>query len=418
MATSVRDLLIRLDSQAENLGTTASFPPSPVALEHGWRQMARAARRLVEVSPQHAPGAPTRRLQLILQSIPDPGPARPAGLPATILDLAVTLGTIGDLLTLRPILSEDTQQTGGQAISDSLQAALATAASWTLHLKPDGPPQSLEPQLRRFAGHLTGPLPAPPLATAAWRLAGPNDPGLDGAVARWAEAARRAIEDPRTASQLGLQLAAGGIALICHSASASAAADAWERAAAWPAHLRLGGRSTGLRDASQDLRETIQNTLGHHVGGRPTEEMLTGDLAEHQTEIAHSALQAACHVGLAAAETLRELSYGPSRVWTQTEQVLRYLPSTQQRLAAAGMDWLPDPAGVHSAKPLHQIAVKAHDALTRAAQHYLATNVPRSALVVSADEQPWEIVTASIGHRRQDEEIHANPPAHDRPVSQ
>lgn len=407
MATSVRDLLIRLDTQVSDLHTPVPFAPSRPALERAWRHVVGSARRLDDLIPAHTPDPADRRFQLILRSFPPaPGLAESAGSVEPLVDLSMTLGTISDLLTLHPIISQAIQQTAGLAITDRLQSALGAAAAWTLTANDAGPPPGLEVQLRRLAGYRTEPPPAPPLATAAWRLTSPEDPGLDGAAARWANAAELAIADPRTVSQLGLQLTTAGIALICRASAAvphqpggdgepphggataaAEAAVAWEQAACWPAHLHLGGRSTNLRDASGDLRDAINDRLNCH----------DRDPVEHHLATVHSALQAACRVGHTATDTLRELSYGASRVWTQSERVVPYLQSAEQLLAASGRTWLPDAAGMLSASPLHRAAVDAQDALTRAATQCLSRGSVVPGLSAKASETPdtvWEITTA------------------------
>lgn len=416
MATSVRDLLIRLDQQLETFDTPPTLSPSPAALEHQWCQLARAARRLIEVSPD-ATGSATQRLQLILRSFPtDHAVARMAGPPGPLIDLAVTTGAIGDLLTLNPIVSRTTQQAAGEVIGDRLQAVLGAAAVWTLHANTAAHPASFETQLRRLAGYPAGRLPEPPLATAAWRNIGPNDPGLDGAIAGWAAAAQAAIADPRTVSQLGLQLAAAGIALICHNAAETPAAEAWERTASWPAHLRLGGRCTELREASRDLRQTIQDALADRSEAGPAPAY--GEVHGQPREVTHSALQAAWDVGRTATETLRQLVYGPSRVWTRSEEILRYLPSTEQRLAAAGLEWLPDPPGVHSASQLHQVATHGQKALTAAARDYLESGPPPCTPDAAADLDPhiWEITSAPSVPLSVEEEALATGRDHPRAV--
>jgi hypothetical protein len=416
MATSVRDLLIRLDQQLETFDTPPTLPPSPAALEHQWCQLARAARRLIEVGPD-ATGSATQRLQLILRSFTtDHAIARTAGPPGPLIDLAATTGTIGDLLTLNPIVSRTTQQAAGAVIGDRLQAVLGAAAVWTLHASTAARPTNFETQLRRLAGYRTARHPQPSLATAAWRLIGPNDPGLDGAVAGWAAAAQAAIADPRTVSQLGLQLAAAGIALICHNAAETPAAEAWEQAASWPAHLRLGGRCTELREASRDLRQSIQDALANRGEAGPTP--ASGEMDGHQTEATHSALQAAWDVGRTATETLRQLVYGPSRVWTRSEEILRYLPSPEQRLAVAGLEWLPDQPGIHSARQLHQVATHAQKAITAAARHYLEAGPPPSTPDAAADLDPhiWEITSAPSVPLSVEEEALATGRNHPRAV--
>jgi hypothetical protein len=114
--------------------------------------------------------------------------------------------------------------------------------------------------------------------------------------------------------------------------------------------------------------------------------------AKQLVAVLHSGLQSAMRVGQEAAAAFDDLAHGASRVWLDASQI----PTpgvVQQALDSARYEWLPDPAGFHSAEWL------LHDSAEAVARLVHATPLTIAALATPPnpprqvdDEGPWETV--------------------------
>ncbi len=414
MGTSALDLLIALDARVADLETTTIIPGSVERVRQEWRALARTSLRLLQARPRH-PNDSAQRLGLLLVSIADEPDPRPLPAPGTgLMAITTTIGCIAEVMRIPTVTTPAARTQAGEALGTNLEAALARAARWTqrgsdaLDCQPD-------PQIVRLGGLRTE--PTKPATLHAWRIIGPADPGIDGAIARWETAATDAITNPRLVTEHALQLAAADIALLCAAANAitdrvdqsrqiddgnarealTTAGNAWRQAARWPSHLRLGGHSTQLRHASADLREYLDDALRTGSVWKPPAEMFADIPPEQLIAVAHSGLQSAIRVGQQVVAALDRLTRGASRVWLDTSHTPMPKHSVQEALDSLRYDWRPDPAVYHSAEALHRCAT---DALTR-----LVHAAPRSIGAIAAnaadpshvdDEGPWETVPTTL----------------------
>lgn len=414
MGTSALDLLVALDARVDDLETATIIPGSVERVRQEWRALARTSLRLLRDRPRH-PNDGAQRLGLLLVSIADEPDARPLPAPGTgLMAITTTIGCIAEVMRIPTVTTPAARTRAGEALGTNLEAALARAARWTqrgleaLDCRPD-------PRIVRLGG--LQPAPTKPAALHAWRIIGPADPGIDGAIARWETAATDAIANPRLVTQHALQLAAADIALLCAAANAitdhanrsqqtydgkarealTAAGSAWRQAARWPNHLRLGGRSTQLRRASADLRECLDDALRSGSDWKPSDEMFANTSPEQLVAVAHSGLQTAIRVGHQVVAALDGLTRGASRVWLDTSHIPTPKHSVQEALDSLRYDWRPDPAAFHSAETLHHNASNALARLVGATPHVIEA-VDRSALPVlgGRDDGLWETVPAPL----------------------
>lgn len=411
MATSVLDLLTALGARLDDLEATTLVPGSMPRVRQEWRGLARASLRLLQARPGHTNDG-ARRLELLLGTMAATSDERPLPAPGTgLMTIAITIGCAADVLRLPTVTGPATRQQVGDAVSANLEAALVRAAGWSQRgfQALRGPS---EPQLLRLAG--VGPVPLKPFALHAWRIIGPTDPGLDGAVSRWETAATEALANPRAVTQHALQLTCADIALLCAAASAvtdragqargtsngsdtaalTTAGRSWRQAARWPSHLRLGGRSTQLRHASADLRQCLDDALLTGSDWKPREELFAETSPEQHLAVLHSGLQAAIRVGRHVATAMDQLTRGASRVWLDARHVPMPRHSVRMALEDRRYDWLPDPASFHSAESLHRNATDALNMLVKATPLIIETLAiqPPQPDKPGDDEGPWETV--------------------------
>ncbi len=422
MATSAFDLLVALDARLDDLEATTMLPGSIPRVRQEWGALALASLHLLQARPRH-PNDSARRLEALLNSLATVPGEYPLPAPGTgLMAITTTIGCTAEVMRTRTVASPAARDQAGDAIRTSLEAALARAARWTQRgfLDADIGP---EPEIVRLAGSDADPHRSPALQT--WRIIGPTDPGIDGAVSRWESAATETITSRRGVTQLALQLATADIALVCASASAvmrngaytgafsdtsavrealDGAGRSWRQAARWPAELRLGGRASELRQASADLRQHLDETLRTRGDWKRPEDMFAGIAAEQLVAVLHSGLQPGIRVGQQVAAAFDGLAHGASRVWLDAGQTPT--PSAvQQALHSARYEWLPDPAGLHSAEALHQDAAEAVARLVRAAPLTIAAlaTPPNSPHQVD-DEGPWETVPVVLDPLRTSQE--------------
>jgi len=438
MATSALDLLIALDARLADLEATTMLSGSIPRVRQEWGALARASLQLLQARPRH-PDDSARRLEALLNSLAAAPGEYPLPAPGTgLVAITATIGCTAEVMRVRTVASPAAREQAGDAIRTTLEAALARAARWTQQGFVDADVRP-EPEIVRLVGSDADPNRSPALQT--WRIIGPTDPGIDGAVSRWEHAATETIANRRGVTQLALQLAAADIALVCASASAvmrigadagalsdpSAVCEAldsagreWRETTRWPAELRLGGRASELRQASADLRQHLDETLRTRGDWKHTEDMFAEVTAEKLVAVMHSGLQSAIRVGQHVANELDDLAHGASRVWLNDSQI------PTPRVIQRGMDgtrheWLPDPAGFHSAEALHEVASEAVLRLVR------ATPLTVEALTAGArqpinpidDEGPWETAPVVLDPLRTAQErallatvAPAKPPGH------
>ena len=412
MAASALDLLNALDARLDELEDTAMTPGSIQRVRQEWAALARASLQLLHARPHH-PEVRDRRIEALLDSLAAIPGEHPLPAPGTgLMAITATIGCTAEVMRTRTLTSPATRNQAGDEIRASLEAALGRAARWTQHgfQTAGGAP---DPQIVRLAGIEPEPYRSP--ALNAWRLIGPTDPGIDGAVSRWESAATGAITSPRTVTQLALQLASADIALLCASASAvtqraiqaaafpdtpaaltalDTAARSWREAARWPGELRLGGRAIDLRHASANLRRCLDDSLRTGSDWKQPSDLFAKTSPEQLVAVAHSGLQSAIRVGRHVLAAMEELTYGPSRVWVDADHIPTPAHTARMTLDDHRYDWLPDPVGFHSAEPLHEQASRA---LTRLAN---ATPLTIEALAVRTSRKqvgdadgPWETVS-------------------------
>ncbi|MCB0911048.1 MAG: hypothetical protein KDB60_05450 [Propionibacteriaceae bacterium] len=437
MAASALDLLNALDARLDDLEATSMTPGSIPRVRQEWGALARASLELLHASPHHAEVS-DRRTEALLDSLAAIPGEYPLPAPGTgLMAITAAIGCTAEVMRTRTPTSPATRNQAGDEIRASLEAALGRAARWTQHgfQTAGGPP---DPQIVRLAGIDAEPYRSP--ALHAWRIIGPTDPGIDGAVSRWEGAATGAITSPRTVTQLALQLASADIALLCASTSAviqraiqtgvisdsSAAVDAldsagrsWREAARWPGELRLGGRATDLRRASADLRRCLDDSLRSGRGWKQPSDLFAETSPEQFVAVAHSALQSAIRVSRHVVAAMEVMTHGASRVWVDAG----HIPTPTQTARSTldnHYDWAPDPVGFHSAETLRDRTSRAMTRLAHATPLTIeAITASTSRLEQDEDEGPWETVSPPLDPLRAAQEWASRaviappePPAH------
>lgn len=437
MAASALDLLIALDARLDDLEATSMTPGSIPRVRQEWAALACASLQLLHARPHHAE-VRDRRIEALLESLAAIPGEYPLPAPGTgLMAITATIGCTSEVMSTRTATSAVARNHAGDAIRSSLEAALGRAARWTQHgfQTAGGAP---DPQIVRLAGIEPEPYRSP--ALHAWRNIGPTDPGIDGAVSRWESAATRTITNPRTVTQLALQLTSADIALLCASTSAvlqraiqagtildttevvfalDTAGRSWRQAARWPGELRLGGRATDLRHASADLRRCLDDSLRTGSDWKQPSDLFAETSPEQLVAVAHSGLQSAIRVGRHVLAAMDELTHGASRIWVDAGRIP--IPTHKARTILDNhYDWAPDPVGFQSAEPLHAKTSRALASLVT------ATPLTIEALAASTsrpeqdeDEGPWETVSPPLDPLRAAQEWASRaviappePPAH------
>ena len=426
MATSALDLLIALDTRLDDLGATSMIPGSIPRVRQEWSALARASLNLLHASPRHHPTNDARRLEALLDSLGSTPGEYPLPAPGTgLMAIVGTIGCTAEVMRTRPVVSTETREQGGDAIRASLEAALGRAARWTergFHILGGAP----DPQIVRLAGIDTEPHRS--LVLHAWRIIGPTDPGVDGAVSRWEAVATEAITSSRTVTQLALQLASADIALLCASTSAvlhsatqtgiipdsqeavaalETAGRSWRQTARWPDELRLGGRTTELRHASADLRQHLDDTLRTGGKWRRPDDMFADVPAEQRIAVLHAGLQAAVRVGRQVEAVLEDLTHGTSRVWLEASHAPASIHAAHMAVDGPRYDWQPDRAGFHSAETLRYQTSRAITGLVHSTPLTIEALTSRTSAAdqVGDDEGPWETVTPPLDPLRASQEL-------------
>ncbi|MGC3994723.1 MAG: hypothetical protein QM779_11525 [Propionicimonas sp.] len=287
MATTIADLTAQLDQTAAALAATPT-DPDPNAHAAGWMLLADRASRAVE---QLSLGGQSVGIGLrpYLESLVD-GPDRP--LPghttpaAPLARMSLTMGAIADVLADNLRNRPRPEYVGREAakLAATLAAPLHLAARWSHTGLQDRDLASAHRVLRGRLDNLaaaTEPWALIPPARrdsvlADLRIRTPTAPGLDGAIAAWADEALLVLGDRHRTSSWAMQAIAGNLALISHAAynlaehairhgalpetasqALATSATAWRAAATWPPYLRLGGRTNDLRTLSAELKTRL-----------------------------------------------------------------------------------------------------------------------------------------------------------------
>jgi len=287
---TIGELLDRLEIQVHNLRWT---PQDTVgAHEASWVPLARATGQAITWLPL---GGRSDQVKAGIRNVLAPlahgvensdlgeSPA------PQLLELATTVGAISDSLAGILRFGPRPEQIGTPALEleTDLLSAIHVTARWSraaVEMRCPDPPR---PPLGAFLGDLivvTEPYALIPPERRGSRLEDlafvvPSSPGLEGAVAAWAEIAIGILHDRYRVSGWALQTVAADLALVAMevrrpfladvsgsvegaartgvSEDLRVAARSWRQAAAWPTHVRLGGQNPDLRLASRDVRQMV-----------------------------------------------------------------------------------------------------------------------------------------------------------------
>lgn len=289
MAT-IGDLLSRLEAQVNGLRWTLEDTAS--AHEAGWIPLAKAAAQAITWLPL---GGRSDQVKAGIRNVLSPLAHAPLksneGAPAApqLLELASTVGAVSDSLAGIFRWGPRPEQVGTPALAleAELLSAIHVVARWSQTVVKVQCPAPRRAPLATFLGDLivvTEPyalIPPERRASTLEDLAftAPSSPGVEGAVAAWAEIAGGILDDRYRVSGWALQTVAADLALVAlevrrqfvvdvggsiEAAGSTGVSDAlelavrsWRQAAAWPPHVRLGGQSPDLRRASRDLRHML-----------------------------------------------------------------------------------------------------------------------------------------------------------------
>lgn len=249
--TTVGHLLTRLH---QNAWDAVGDRPSPSRWRCGVGRVAGAAARCLKLLDERGDiwGHLALLESLVDRTIsPDPGLAR----------IATSLGAIADVLAI----SQDELRLSAAAersrLGTHIQAALHTVTRTPI----PGVSLTHRSSLSAVAAATEPASMVPPhaLGTTLTHLSPRPD-----AVTHWARVATQCLSQTASVTGYALQRTAADVALICHAASRRAgeenlsaalarASTCWRSAAAWPAHLRLGGRTPGLTQVSTSLAHTL-----------------------------------------------------------------------------------------------------------------------------------------------------------------
>jgi hypothetical protein len=405
---SVGDLLRRLHLQAWELSGTPTTPATEARLDgqlRGWVRVAASASRAL-APLRHRPD-----LDDVLDQLADGGLATPGRPAARLAALSQTIGAIGDILASRGPDIERAGTATKDRLHASVQAALHAAARATLTVAQQVGHPEAEALMSRLAEATEMAAMIPPSARTSrldhLAIIVPGPQTLQGAVEQWARTATTVLSSQTQVTGYVLQSTAANIALLCLAtarATKAAAADgpiaqpvadhavvalqaasrAWRNAAAWPPHLRLGGRSAEYRRASNDLLAALSADLNANPApGNRFTELLAALPFAGEVARAHQL----------AAERLADAG----GVWVSGESLM----STPQhhRAAVAGLrrsSWIMEQPGQHAAEPIAAASRAAGAALHAALASLNAAANSRSA--ASFAQPPpvpvWETVTA------------------------
>lgn len=382
MTGSVRDLLNRIGTQVEQLCNERGLDPDWPALERAWAPLARATLRALDTLNTAHHGI--RHAHALEAALHHTLPVRPIGPPLLThwkhSQLAETVGALADLLTTAPLPRQPVTNHAAEQVATALAGNITNAAIASLRRIPTTEAHTrIARHLRRIATATPTPRTIEPNYLLGWKFPSAHEPGIDGALQDWAARAVEVLGSPMNVTGLALQLIASDIALLSAAASdllvahhddasehsisaaqlARGASHAWTKAASWPPHVRLGGRTPDLRQTSTGLRKLVDPLLR-------TQDPVT--LAGHREEAAALAtrtLSVAVDVAKAHVACLQQLASGVPALWMDTSTIpVSYLNTLDQLTHRA--DWRPAPKHLNAGTPLYQAGLGALSALERA----------------------------------------------------
>ncbi|MBK8458815.1 MAG: hypothetical protein IPL43_00180 [Micropruina sp.] len=149
------------------------------------------------------------------------------------------------------------------------------------------------------------------------------------------------------------------------SASLTGSARAWAHGAAWPAHISLGGRTPGLRQASNDLISACNDTPV------PTS---THELADLMAGM-RAAVRAALPVAEQHTLTMHQLAWGHG-LWIAASTIPHMYDTAEVNLAKARDGWTREPIWMQEGVPLLRASQQATGALLTASAFLDQTTQP------------------------------------------
>ncbi|HEY3546437.1 MAG TPA: hypothetical protein VGK17_10125 [Propionicimonas sp.] len=438
MAGSLASLLRVLAAQSQELPETpalGSWSDARVA----WCNLARATARLLTLLPGTESTLAEQRLSPILNSLSHTRPTKPAlGVYAHLERVGTTIGVVADVLSAPAATIRATEQAARSHILGHVLPALSACSAWTLRTlpSPTADAAGFAGQLKRIRTYsrTTRTADDGELTLSHWRWPAGDGQGISEAFSRWESAAVGELSGRHTLTQLALQLAAADIALICivNAAALEAAMDSghcppaqalrvasedWRHAAIWPQHLKLGGRTPALRQASQDLRASMTPAPqpARHTGPG------AGTISDDALATLLWGLQAAQHVGVAHQQAVEQLTHGEGRVWIAGDHVPQGTRPAALTLATSRLAWLPDEQTLHSARPLLDASTRALRSLqdarevahrtigspqgasppTRPGTHLWEVVVPPDHVLPGPEPEPWPALDQHLRSRRQ-----------------
>jgi len=224
---------------------------------------------------------------------------------------------------------------------------------------------------------------------------GPIPGSLDHDVDRWARCVTDILTSPSRVTSYVFQRTAATIARVCFAAAAVlevpagvrltdnrfallvTAAQAWQTAADWPPEVRLGGRTTPLRERSRELDEALANQPLDEAASKDWQDTIRGALLRAEKV-------AACHQA-ALCQVV-----GSRSLWISVEALgPNYLTHNP---GASRSDWVPDP-GTHGGEVLLHACTQAGRDL-EAALNPLHHPPGASAAATHGQGPRWETVLA------------------------
>ncbi len=394
---SVARLVDRMEDQGWALWTRRSGPGAYAQHCAAWPSLARAAYHpLTQLGQQP---------QVLLTALADLSRQPAYGRPdAGVQELALIYGATGDLLASLAAGIEQAPATSRARLSARLQATLHVAARATIATarRDSGAPDAAWTCLERLeqVTELAALLP-PEARTGALELLTTSHRGADtfsSAVGEWALEAEAVLSGDTQLTGYALQSSALVIASLCDRAArvveqadratlnreAAGAlrrsSEDWRRAAAWPEHIRLGGRSAGLRHETTTLARQLEKPLGPVAAHR--------DLLDLQ-----AAIRRADIVGTLHAASMQNLSTR-RQLWVAVAALPAHYQATHD--ATRRSQWVMEPAGREDSRRLAALSHTAHMQLGKAAA-FLGAAVGQTVTSVTQPQPVWEVITPPSG---------------------
>lgn len=382
---SIGDLVEQLHRQA---WAFTGPPGDSVADLQAWRPLAvGAARTFVALGV-----AAELRADLVTLAASLP-PGGSAG--SSLVSMGETMGALADVLVTHPGALDAASAAARERLAVSVQAVLHVVAQRTPSL--DSSAQS-EVALQRIKAATEAAAQVPPQgrSTPLMGLSVLPRPGTaEAAVTAWAREAHAVLTSPLHVTGYSLQRTAVDVALICRTVARAGAmppgvalelggaSQQWRAAAAWPDHVRLGGRTRNLRLASENLHSLLLEGFGSEDPAvlRRTLDAAQGVAAEHGA-------------------ALRSLAAG-RRLWVAVAS----LPDSylDQHPGTRRSGWVMEPPTSQASHHLAQASATAYAALSAAVTSVdLAMEGQPHAVTPPAARRPteWETVAPVRTTRR------------------